>query len=136
MSGERARISRRSFFYSAAGAAALGPRAWAKGNSPNERVNFAGIGVGSQGGGDVDNVVAEGGRLVALCDVDDNYAAKKFNQYPDAKKFKDFRVMLDQMGKDIDAVVIGTPDHCHAVITMEAMRRGKHVYCEKPLTHN
>ena len=70
-----------------------------------------------------------------LCDVDDNYAAKKFAQYPKAKQFKDFRVMLDKMGKEIDAVVIGTPDHTHAVIAMEAMKRGKHVYCEKPLAH-
>jgi predicted dehydrogenase len=103
--------------------------------SPNERINFAGIGVGSQGGGDVDMVVAAGGNLVALCDVDHKYAAKKFAQYPAAKPFKDYRVMLDKMGKDIDAVVIGTPDHTHAVIAMEAMKRGKHVYCEKPLAH-
>lgn len=104
--------------------------------SPNEKVNFAGIGVGSQGGGDVDAVVSEGGNLVALCDVDHNYAGKKFAQYPSAKQFTDYRVMLDKMGSDIDAVVIGTPDHTHAVIAMEAMRRGKHVYCEKPLAHN
>jgi hypothetical protein len=77
--------------------------------SPNEKVNFAGIGVGSQGGGDVDAVVAAGGNLVALCDVDHKYAAKKFAQYPSAKPFKDYRIMLDRMGKDIDAVVIGTP---------------------------
>ncbi|MBM3494019.1 MAG: Gfo/Idh/MocA family oxidoreductase [Armatimonadetes bacterium] len=107
-----------------------------KRQSPNERVNFAGIGVGSMGGGDVDAVVAEGGQLVALCDVDFGYAAKKLAQYPEAKRFKDYRVMLDEMGKDIDAVVIGTPDHTHAAIAMEAMRRGKHVYCEKPLAHS
>jgi predicted dehydrogenase len=101
-----------------------------------EKVNFAGIGVGSQGGSDVDAVVAEGGNLVALCDVDSKYAAKKFAQYPNAKQYKDFRIMLDEMGKEIDAVVIGTPDHSHAVIAMEAMKRGKHVYCEKPLAHN
>jgi len=101
----------------------------------NEKVNVAGIGIGSQGGSDVDAVAGEGHNIVALCDVDDNYAAKKFAQYPKATQFKDYRVMLEKMGKEIDAVVIGTPDHTHAVIAMEAMRHGKHVYCEKPLAH-
>jgi predicted dehydrogenase len=105
-------------------------------NSPNGKVNVAGIGIGSQGGSDIDAVAHEGANIVALCDVDDNYAAKKFAQYPDAKRFKDFRVMLDQMHKEIDAVVIGTPDHDHAVISLAALNHGKHVYCEKPLTHN
>lgn len=104
--------------------------------SPNEKVNVAGIGIGSQGGADIDAVAGEGQNIVALCDVDDNYAAKKFAQYPQAARFKDFRVMLDRMDREIDAVVIGTPDHTHAVIAMEAMRRGKHVYCEKPLAHS
>src|SRR6266581_8852276 len=108
----------------------------AEGLSPNEKVNVAGIGIGSQGGSDVDAVAGEGHNLVALCDVDDAYAAKKFAQYPKAKQFKDFRVMLDKMDKEIDAVVIGTPDHTHAIISMEAMKHGKHVYCEKPLTHS
>jgi len=127
-------IDRRRFLgATGAGALMLGTSAHA---SPNERINFAGIGVGSQGGSDVDAVVSEGGNLVALCDVDHKYAAKKFAQYPNAKTFKDYRVMFDEMGKDIDAVVIGTPDHTHAVIALEAMRRGKHVYCEKPLCHS
>jgi predicted dehydrogenase len=101
----------------------------------NEKINVAGIGIGSQGGSDVDAVAGEGHNIVALCDVDDNYAAKKFAQYPKATQFKDYRVMLEKMGKEIDAVVIGTPDHTHAVISLEAMRHGKHVYCEKPLAH-
>ena len=104
--------------------------------SANEKVNVAGIGVGSQGGSDINSVAAEGHNIVALCDVDSKYAAKTFAKYPDAKQFTDYRVMLDKMGKEIDGVVIGTPDHTHAVIAMEAMRRGKHVYCEKPLAHN
>jgi predicted dehydrogenase len=104
--------------------------------SPNEKVNIAGIGVGSRGGGVVKEVAAEGQNIVALCDVDSKYAAKTFAEFPKAKQFKDYRVMLDQMGKEIDAVIIGTPDHTHAVIAMEAMRRGKHVYCEKPLAHS
>ncbi|MBN2506326.1 MAG: Gfo/Idh/MocA family oxidoreductase [Verrucomicrobia bacterium] len=103
---------------------------------PSAKVNVAGIGVGSQGGSDVDAVVGQGHNLVALCDVDEKYAAKKFAQYPKAKRFKDYRVMLDRMGREIDGVVIGTPDHTHAVIALEAMRRGKHVYCEKPLAHS
>lgn len=114
----------------------LGAEAAAQDPKPFEKIRFAGIGVGSQGGSDVDAVVGEGATLVALCDVDSKYAAKKFSQYPNAKQFKDFRVMLDEYGKEIDAVVIGTPDHTHAVIAMEAMKRGKHVYCEKPLAHN
>jgi predicted dehydrogenase len=103
--------------------------------SANSRLNVAGIGIGSMGGGDVDAVAREGQNIVALCDVDANYAANKFEQYPGAKRFTDFRVMLDRMGAEIDAVIIGTPDHTHAAIALEAMRRGKHVYCEKPLAH-
>ena len=102
----------------------------------NDKLNIAGIGIGGQGGGDLDAVAGEGHNLVALCDVDANYAAKKFAQYPKARQFKDFRVMFDQMDKEIDAVVIGTPDHTHAVIAMAAMKHGKHVYCEKPLAHS
>src|ERR1043165_6458475 len=104
--------------------------------SPNAKLNVAGIGIGSRGGADVGEVAGLGHNIVALCDVDDAYAAKEFAKYPSAKRFKDYRVMLDKMGKEIDGVVIGTPDHTHAVIALEAMRRGKHVYCEKPLAHN
>src|SRR5206468_1224675 len=103
--------------------------------SANEKVNVAGIGIGSRGGADLEEIARENHNLVALCDIDHTYAAKEFAKYPKAKQFKDFRVMLDKMGKEIDGVVIGTPDHNHAVIAMEAMRRGKHVYCEKPLAH-
>jgi predicted dehydrogenase len=138
---ETSRIRRRDLLVGAglgAGLLSVAPSALAKRRqqSPNERVNFAGIGVGSMGGSDVDAVVGQGARLVALCDVDFGYAAKKLAQYPDAKRYTDYRVMLDELGKDIDAVVIGTPDHTHAVIAMETMRRGKHVYCEKPLAHS
>jgi len=104
--------------------------------SPNAKLNVAGIGIGSRGGADVGEVAGLGHNFVALCDVDEKYAGKEFAKYPGAKQFKDYRVMLDKMGKEIDAVIIGTPDHTHAVIAMEAMRRGKHVYCEKPLAHS
>jgi predicted dehydrogenase len=101
--------------------------------SANGKLNLAGIGIGGQGGNDIGAMAGE--NIVALCDVDQNYAAQIFKKYPDAKKFTDFRRMLDEM-KEIDGVVIGTPDHLHAFATMEAVRRGKHVYCEKPLTHS
>ena len=136
------RVDRRQFLYGAGAGAALlhAEAASALGGSQEPaataKINVAGIGIGSQGGGDVDAVAAEGANIVALCDVDTKYAAKKFAQYPNAKQFQDYRVMLDQMGKDIDGVVIGTPDHTHAVIALEAMKHGKHVYCEKPLAHN
>ena len=136
------KVNRRQFLYRSGVSAALfhivpsSVLSGAEGASPNAKINVAGIGIGSQGGADVDAVAGEGQNIVALCDVDDNYAAKKFAQYPKARRFKDFRVMLDQMSREIDAVVIGTPDHTHAVIALEAMKRGKHVYCEKPLAHS
>ena len=133
------KTSRRRFLLGASMSAALfqiAPASILRGaESPNARINVAGIGVGSQGGSDVDAVAAEGQNMVALCDVDFKYAAKKLAQFPKAAQFKDFRVMLDKMDKEIDAVIIGTPDHTHAVIALEAMKRGKHVYCEKPLAH-
>ncbi|GDX41306.1 NADH-dependent dehydrogenase [Armatimonadota bacterium] len=138
---ENTGIDRREFLYRAGlGTALLNitPESMAQvsgGLAPNEKINVAGIGVGSQGGSDIDAVAAEGHNIVALCDVDFKYAAKAFEKYPQAKPFKDYRVMFEEMGKEIDAVVIGTPDHTHAVIAMEAMRHGKHVYCEKPLAH-
>ena len=99
--------------------------------SPNNKLNIAGIGVGGQGGEDIKEVSDE--NIVALCDVDEGYAAHTFKKYPDAKRFKDFRRMLDEE-KGIDAVVVGTPDHLHAIVSITAMKHGKHVYCEKPLT--
>jgi predicted dehydrogenase len=103
------------------------------GTSANGKLNLAGIGIGGQGGNDIGAMAGE--NIVALCDVDQKYAAPIFKKYPDARKFTDFRRMLDEM-KEINGVVVGTPDHLHAFATMEAVRRGKHVYCEKPLTHS
>jgi len=103
--------------------------------SANDKLKVAGIGIGSRGGSDVNEVAGLGHNIVALCDVDEKYAAKEFAKYPDAKRFTDYREMFDRLGKEIDGVVIGTPDHTHAIIAMEAIRRGKHVYCEKPLAH-
>ncbi|MFH1923138.1 MAG: Gfo/Idh/MocA family oxidoreductase, partial [Planctomycetota bacterium] len=102
--------------------------------SPNEKLNLAGIGVGGRGGADVNGCASE--NFVALCDVDDRRAAGTFNNFPKAKKYRDFRKLLDELENQIDAVVIGTPDHTHAPPAAMALRMGKHVYCEKPLTHN
>ncbi len=101
--------------------------------APNEKLNIAGIGVGGMGKSNLNQLETE--NIVALCDVDHEYASETFKRYPNAKVFTDFRKMLDEQ-KNIDAVLIATPDHTHAVISMEAMRRGKHVYCQKPLTHD
>ncbi len=101
--------------------------------APSEKLNIAGIGVGGMGKSNLSQLETE--NIVALCDVDHTYAAGTFKKYPQAKVYSDYREMLDKE-KSIDAVMIATPDHTHAVISMEAMRRGKHVYCQKPLTHD
>jgi predicted dehydrogenase len=101
--------------------------------SPNSKLNIAGIGIGGQGAHDIGQLATE--NIVALCDVDKSYAAGTFKRFPQAKVFGDYRKMLDEL-KEIDAVVVATPDHHHAFASMEAIKRGKHVYCEKPLTHS
>jgi predicted dehydrogenase len=98
----------------------------------NERLNIAAIGAGGKGAVDVGGCDAE--NIMALCDVDEKNAAATFQKYPKAKRFKDFRVMLDKV-KSIDAVTISTPDHMHFPAAMWAMRLKKHVYVQKPLTH-
>jgi predicted dehydrogenase len=101
----------------------------------NDRFYVAGIGVGGKGAGEVRDVTAAGGTFVALCDVDADRAAKTFQSLPDARRYTDFRVMLEKE-KGIDAVTISTPDHTHAHPALMAMALGKHVYCQKPLTHS
>jgi predicted dehydrogenase len=98
---------------------------------PSEKLNIAGVGVGGQGGWDLAQVAGQ--NIVALADVDWGYAAHTFKDYERARQYKDFREMLDKE-KGIDAVVVGTPDHAHAIVSMAAIKRGKHVYCEKPLS--
>ncbi len=100
---------------------------------PSDRLNIAGIGVGGKGKVNLRNMVGQ--NIVALCDVDFDYAKPVFETYPDAKKYQDFRKMFDEQ-KDIDAVVIATPDHTHALSAAAAMELGKHVYLQKPLTHS
>ena len=131
-------ITRRHFLrrsaLGSAGLLILGNSRSAFAYDANGRLNVAGIGVSGQGRGNLDNVAGLGETLVALCDVDHKYAADTFKKYPQAKVYKDFRRMFDEMAKQIDAVIVSSPDHTHAVAAVAAMRRGKHVYCEKPLT--
>ena len=124
----RRRFLRQAALASTATALAGAPafRVSAQSDSPNERLNIAAVGVGGRGGRDVGGVSTE--NIVALCDVDDRRAAKTFKQFPKADKCRDFRKMLDDVEKRIDAVVIGTPDH--APPAAMAMKMGKHVYCE------
>jgi predicted dehydrogenase len=131
------KISRRDFMGGAAAAVAaftIVPRHVLGGPSnkpPSEKLNIAGVGIGGMGKNNIKACQNE--NIVALCDVDEQYAAKVFDEFPNAKKWTDFRKMLDEQ-KDIDAVIVATPDHSHAVVAMYAMRRGKHVYVQKPLT--
>jgi predicted dehydrogenase len=99
--------------------------------SPSDKLNIAGVGVGSMGAAYLRSCESE--NIVALADVDHEFAAKTFARYPAAKTYKDFRVMLEKE-KGIDAVIIGTPDHTHAVVAMTALHLRKHVYCAKPMT--
>lgn len=137
------KVSRRSFVKTASFASAgvmILPNLTAY--SPNSKLNLAFIGVGGRSGANIRGCVqkdakgVDANNVVALCDVSDERAADGYNAYPKAKRFTDFRKMLDQMGNEIDAVVISTPDHTHFAATMAAMQLGKHVYVEKPLAHN
>jgi len=107
------------------GASALGYKA-------NEKLDLAIVGAGGRGASNLGDVSSE--NIVALCDVDEKRTAEAARQFPDAKCHVDFRKMLDEMHGQIDAVVVSTPDHTHAVATVAAMKLGKHAYCEKPLT--
>ncbi len=128
-------ISRRRFIGTTTASAFaftfLPSRVW----GANERINLAGIGVGGKGAGDVNDAAKEGCNVVALCDVDEGRAQGTFAKYPEAKRYKDFRVMLEKQ-KDVDAVMVSTPDHTHAPAAIMAMKMGKHCYCQKPLTHS
>ena len=102
--------------------------------SPLEKVRIAGIGVGGKGSSDIDQG-GNAGDVVAICDIDEGHLGSKAKKFPNAKKYFDFRKMLEEMNKSIDAVIVSTPDHTHAVATAMAMRMGKHAYVQKPLTH-
>lgn len=102
--------------------------------APSDKLNIAGIGVGGMGLANLKNLASQ--NIVALCDVDWKYASGAAAAFPNAKKYWDWRKMFDEMGKDIDAVVIATADHTHAIIAAHAMTMGKHVFLQKPLTHS
>lgn len=105
--------------------------------APGEQINIAAIGAGGRAAQNIKACAEqEFVNIVALCDVDDNRAAGMYKAFPNARKFKDFRKMFDEMAGDIDAVLVATPDHTHFAATMAAMQLGKHVYVEKPLAHN
>lgn len=140
------KISRRWFIMSsavlAAGCATSGkkgevakPVSATKAISPNEKLNVAGIGVGGKGESDI-AAVGQGNNVVALCDVDWNRAGASFDKFPNARRYKDFREMLDKEANNIDAVTISTPDHTHAIAAMACMQLGKSVFVQKPLTHD
>ena len=141
-------VTRRHFLKSSSlviGAGIVGAPAFLRGQNLNEKINIACIGVGGKGGSDTDHAYDLGGNIVALCDVDENTlngkvkslqkkaeTAQKTDFAP--KLYRDFRKMFEEMDKSIDAVTVSTPDHCHGMAAMAAMKLGKHVYCQKPLT--
>jgi predicted dehydrogenase len=111
-------------------------KSWAHGNqTPNERVNFGCIGVGGKGDSDTADA-ARLGNVVAICDVDENTLSQAATKYPNAKPFRDYRKMLEVMGKQIDAVTVSTPDHHHATASSIALQMGKHCFTQKPLTRS
>jgi len=135
--------SRRNFIKTSALAAAgfmIVPRHVLGGKgflAPSDRLQVAGVGVGGKGESDIANIYKGGKSDIAfLCDVDDRRAAGSVKRFPKAKYYKDYRQMLDKESKNIDGVVVSTPDHNHAMIALAAMQLGKHVYVQKPLTHD
>ncbi len=131
-------ITRRDFLRGAAaggvGLLVLSDSKLAFGSEANDKLNVAIIGAGGRGGSNLKGLSDQ--NIVALCDTDDNVTAKASQEYPNAKVYADFRKMLDQMHNKIDAVAVSTPDHTHTIAAVSAMQLGKHVYCEKPLTHS
>ena len=102
--------------------------------APSDKLNIAAVGIGGMGRSNLRNIKDQ--NIVALCDVDWKYAAKTFEANPKAKKYWDWRKMYDEMGDKIDAVVVATADHTHALIASHGMTMGKHAYVQKPLTHS
>jgi len=133
-------ISRRQFVSGSAAAAALSivpahVLARAGRVPPSETIQVAGVGIGGVGHGQLRSISQQPNtKIVALCDVDDVYAKRTYDLFPKARRYRDFREMLEAEGDRIDGMYCGTPDHTHAVITMPALKKGKHVCCVKPLT--
>ncbi len=125
--------TRRRFLQSAIGTALATPYGFAETSEPARKLRIAGVGVGGMGFGNMTNLASQ--HIVGLCDVDDRYAARAFRRFPDARRWRDFHEMLEQQ-PEIEAVMISTPDHTHASIALAALKAGKHVFCQKPLTHD
>jgi predicted dehydrogenase len=102
--------------------------------APSDKLNIVGIGIGGKGHPNLVGMNTE--NIVGLCDVDWKYAENCFNEFPKAKRYHDWRKMFDEMGNSFDAVMVATADHTHAVVAATALSMGKHVYCQKPLTHS
>ena len=102
--------------------------------APSDKLNIAAVGIGGMGNANLKNMETE--NIVALCDVDWRYAKPVFDRLPNAKKYWDYRKMYDEMGDSIDAVLVATADHTHAIVSDDALTMGKGVYCQKPLTHS
>ncbi|OYV81861.1 MAG: dehydrogenase, partial [Planctomycetia bacterium 21-64-5] len=131
--------SRRQFLQTTA---ATGVGFWAaaglqaeESKSPNEKIRMACVGIGGKGESDSADA-GKHGDVVAICDIDDRRLTAASKKFEGAKKYNDFRKMLEEMGSSIDAVTVSTPDHCHAVVAAMAMQMGKHCFCQKPLTHS
>lgn len=137
--GDDSGISRREFVGGAAAAGAafsvVSPGVLAGGTekSPSDKLNIAGVGVGGRGSRDL--TACESENIVALCDADAAYAGHTFRKYPKAKTYADYRRLLDEHGDRLDGIIVATPDHSHAVVSLAAMELGINVYCEKPLAH-
>ncbi|WP_206107880.1 Gfo/Idh/MocA family protein [Paludisphaera rhizosphaerae] len=131
-------MDRRAFLYGTSlagfGIFCQGRNGRAAGVGPNDVIQVAGIGVGGKGSSDIDHA-GNHGKVVAICDVSDKTLKSKAEKFKEAKTFHDFRELLATMGDKIDAVTVSTADHAHAQASVAAMRLGKHVYCQKPLTH-
>src|SRR5258706_4199081 len=141
-------FTRRDFLKSSSllvGASVLGAPAFLRGQNLNEKINIACIGVNGKGDSDSNSAYELGGNIVAICDVDDTSLNRKLKMLQEKaakaghtdfapKLYRDFRKMLEEMDKSIDAVTVSTPDHCHGVASIGAMKLGKHIYCQKPLT--
>ncbi len=130
------KIRRREFLgtVGAAGAGLLVPASSAFGYAQNDKLRIGAIGAGGRAEGDIDGVKGE--NIVALCDVDQQRLDKKGSQFPSAKKYTDYRKLIEECAKEIDAVVVATPDHNHAPACAMAIKLGKHAYVEKPMTHS
>src|SRR5262245_47093171 len=124
--------TRREFLIATAGVGVWSAASPGQARSPNEKLNLGFVGVAGRGGQNIAEMAGE--NVAALCDVDAKHLGKAAEEFPKARQFRDFRKMIDE-ANDLDAVVISTPHHIHATATARALRAGRHVYCEKPLTH-